>query len=105
MLADKNMVLEAGKIFGFKLCTGDEIFAEIVSVDRTDLILKSPQTLVQGPNGIQLGNWPMFCAGDADLPISRSSIVTYYLLQKELEESYKQATSKIAIITKPGIII
>jgi hypothetical protein len=104
MLQDKNMMLEEGKIFGFKLFTGDEIFAKIVSVDRTDLILQSPKTLMQGEAGIQLGHWPLFSAGEADLPISRSSIVTYFLLPKELQADYERSISKIVLVTKPGII-
>lgn len=51
MLLDKKLKIEAGKIYSFKLVTGEELVAKVDSVDDEKYYLHKPMVLIVGHDG------------------------------------------------------
>ena len=87
------------EILGFKLWTGEDIIAELVSEDEGYVTLGKPGAVYQPQaDQIMLQPWPVFNQQD-NIVLPRDKIVTRYKVSKQLEDYYLQATSKVQIAT------
>lgn len=88
-----------------KMVNGDEVIAKVTSQSDTEFVVENPFVLIMGQQGMQFS--PMLIMGDPEVPVTlyKSSIVANADPAKGMLQGYEKATSKIAIPTKPGIII
>jgi hypothetical protein len=101
MLVQKNK----DEIVILKMCNGDEIITKITNTLVNEYTVENPFVLIMGQQGMQFS--PMLIMGDGDEPvtINKNSVVARAKPSKTMLTSYESATSKIAIPSKPGIII
>lgn len=95
--------LKEGKIFGFKLTTGEEIIAKIVSVSNTDVTLSKPHYLTQTPDGVAFAPALLMMSATADPVLNRSNIVMHFVPDTEFSSAYESAMSNI-IAPKSAVI-
>ena len=106
----KDLKLENGAILGFKLSTGEEILGRIKSVERADVILEMPHTIMISQQGAALSPWPMIGQDGADIGISRNSIVSFFRVRDDFNEYYTEilkgeVEEDAQEETNPGIIM
>jgi len=104
MLVNKNPAI--GDIACFKISNGDEIVAKISAESTEGWMLNRPCTLVPGNQGLGLMQ-SMFAADtDAQIPLSRHSVILGPVsVVDKLESHYIQVTTGISTPPKSGIIV
>lgn len=88
------------KVKGFKLINGEEIIARFTVGDGGSYVLEKPRVLgfQETQQGMGLGFMPYIIGNpDADVVISKTSIIAEYEPRPEIEKAYMQQTSKIQL--------
>ena len=100
-----NKTYEVGDIISFKISSGEELVAKLVSITSTDFILNRPLALGMGPQGPVFA--PYMVTVDfkkEDLTLSKNHVVAVSKTQETLKNSYIQSVTGIAVPQKPGIV-
>jgi hypothetical protein len=101
-----NKAISAGSIVCFKITNGDEIVAKIASETADGWTLNRPCTLIPSPQGIGLMQCMIAADTDADVPLSRGSVMLGPVqVVDRLESHYIQTTTGISTPPKSGIIV
>ena len=93
------MEIEEGKIYSFKMTSGQEIVAGFLKQDDEYFYVSSPLTLGQGPQGP--GFMPVMSTGDAlieELPIRKLSIAIVAPTREDIAEAYTESVDPSGLI-------
>jgi len=97
------MTLEVGKIYTFKLNSGEELIAKLQGVD-TNLLVSTPVSIAPGPQGMGLVP-SMFTANPEQfVTINTNSIAMYTETDESVQAKYIQATTGITVPDKKIIM-
>ena len=98
------MNIEKDEILTFKLITGEEIVAKVVSVVDGMIVIKQPVTLVPGQQGLQMMP-SLFSANlDRDVLLYASGILMTTEVREDVRAGYIKATTGIDVPAKKSII-
>ena len=91
---------QVDNIYTFKLLTGDEIVAKVVEIMPDAIVLDQPIAAVLSPQGLQL--MPALFSSKMDKPVRLNSNGWTILAETrdDVLNSYIQATTGIAPVTK-----
>ena len=104
MLVNKTPAI--GDIACFKITNGEEIVAKIVAATPEGWLLSRPCTLIPGSQGIGLMQSMMAADSDAQVPLSRHSVILGPVsVVDQLESHYIQVTTGISTPSKSGLIV
>ena len=94
--------LEAGSIYTFKLTTGEEIVAKFVSENSTEgyITLEHPILTVISPQGLQMMPGLFSANLDLEVKLNNHSWVLIAETREDVRNSWIQATTGIAPVTK-----
>ena len=99
------MKIEKDEILTFKLITGEEIVAKIVSVIDGMIVIKQPVSLVPGQQGLQMMP-SLFSANlDKDVLLYASGILMTTEVREDVKAGYIKATTGIDVPAKKSIIV
>ena len=100
-----NNTYEVGDVVSFKISSGEELVAKLVSITPTDFVLNRPLALGMGPKG------PVFTPymvtvdfRNDDLVLARNHVVAVTKTVEQIKTTYTQSVTGIAMPEKPSII-
>jgi hypothetical protein len=99
-----NIELELGKVYTFKLNSGEEMIAKVTDSAGNWLTIQDPVSVAPGPQG--LGLVPSMFTGDLKEPIrlNISSVAFYALTEDGVKMKYIEATTGIQVPEKKLIL-
>ena len=99
------MTLETGKVYTFKLNSGEELIAKVVYVDGKDCTeIENPVSVAPGPQG--MGLVPSMFTADpaAEIKLNSNSVSIYALTDDSVRMKYIEATTGIKVPEKKLIL-
>jgi hypothetical protein len=99
-----KLVVETGKVYTFKLNSGEELIAKVISIDEGSLEIESPASVAPGPQG--LGLVPSMFTADPDLNpvLNTNSIAMYALTDDSVRMKYIEANTGIKVPEKKLVL-
>ena len=86
-----------GDIVAFKLNNGEEIVAKIVENSMSDYVLSKPVTIAPSQQGLQFMQGFFTANQDKNVMLNKSAVVMTATPVEEVQKSYTEATTGIAI--------
>jgi len=75
----------------FRIITGEEVIAELVSEDSTSIVVKNGLVVLPTNNGVGFAPWATVISKDnPDITLSRGHIVYIAELQEEVAKKYNE---------------
>jgi hypothetical protein len=100
-----QLVVETGKVYTFKLNSGEELIAKVVQPELYGFVeIETPVSVAPGPQG--LGLVPSMFTADADekVRLNIASVAIYALTDDSVKMKYIEATTGIKIPEKKLIL-
>lgn len=98
------MTLEIGKIYTFKLNSGEELVAKVVEAEGTHLSVDNPVSIAPGPKGMGLVPSLFTANQDFSVTININSISMYTETDESIRVKYIEATTGIQVPDKKIIL-
>ena len=98
------MTLEVGKIYTFKLNSGEELIAKVISVNDKEIKVEEPVSVAPGPQGMGLVPSMFTADPQAETRLNTNSISVYALTDDSVKMKYIQATTGIQVPEKKLIL-
>lgn len=92
--------LELGEIYTFKLTTGEEVVAKLTARNEQYLTIQHPILTVLSPQGLQMMPGLFSANLDRDVQLNNSSWVLVATTRDDVRNSWIQATTGIAPVSK-----
>ena len=99
-----KIVAEAGKVYTFKLNSGDEHIAKIQTRGGEFLIIEHPVSVAPGPQGLGLVPSMFTADPDAEIKLNSNSVSIYALTDDAVKMKYIEATTGIKVPEKKLIL-
>jgi hypothetical protein len=99
-----KIVAETGKVYTFKLNSGEELIAKVKSVDSDSLTIENPVSVAPGPQGLGLVPSMFTADPDAEIKLNSNSVSIYALTEDSVKMKYIEATTGIKIPEKKLIL-
>lgn len=103
MLVSKKY--EAEKIVSFKILNGDEIVARLVSDDEDSFTITTPLAIVPSQNGIVLMPALFSVEAGTNIKLDKKHVMLHGVTVDQLADHYREKTTGIQTVRKPGIIV
>lgn len=99
-----QLVVETGKVYTFKLNSGEELIAKVVGIGDGYTEIESPASVAPGPQG--LGLVPSMFTADPDLnpKLNNNSIAIYALTDDSVKMKYIEANTGIKVPEKKLVL-
>ena len=96
--------MEIGKVYTFKLNSGEEVIAKVVAIDGTSVDVETPVSVAPGPQGMGLIQ-SLFTA-DPDFPIqlNMNCVAIHALTDDSIRMKYIEATTGIKVPEKKILV-
>jgi len=98
------MIFETGKIYTFKLNSGEELIAKVQGETTNSITVVNPVSIAPSPQG--MGLVPSMFTSDPDqfVTINTNSIAMYSETESSVQTKYIQATTGITVPDKKIIM-
>lgn len=99
-----KLAAEPGKVYTFKLNSGEELIGKVTRIDDTFLVVEDPVSVAPGPQG--LGLVPSMFTADPkqEVKLNSSSVALYCLTDDSVKMKYIEATTGIKVPEKKLIM-
>jgi hypothetical protein len=99
-----KLAAEPGKVYTFKLNSGEELIGKVTRIDDTFLVIDDPVSVAPGPQG--LGLVPSMFTADPkqEVRLNSSSVALYCLTDDSVKMKYIEATTGIKVPEKKLIM-
>ena len=94
------MNIETNEIYTFKLTTGEELVAKVIEVNENHLVITQPISTVLSPQGLQMMPSLFSSNVDKSVQLNTSSWAMVAHTREDVRNSYIQATTGIAPVSK-----
>lgn len=96
--------IESGKVFTFKLSSGEELIAKVVAISNTDVWIESPVSVAPGPQG--MGLVPSLFTADPgkNIQLNMNCVAIWGLTDEAVTNKYIEATTGIKVPDKKIIM-
>lgn len=97
--------MEYNKVYTFKLNSGEELIAKVISVieDHT-VVIENPVSVAPGPQGLGLVPSMFTADPDAEIKLNTASVSIYALTDDAVKMKYIEATTGIKVPDKKLIL-
>jgi len=102
MLVSKGY--QEGDIVSFKLVTGDEIVAKIVTTDSDSFEVTKPCTVMPSPQGMGLIQSLFTADADVNVRLQKAHIIMHAPSIDQMQKHYIKTTTGIEPVTRGSII-
>lgn len=100
------MTIEVGKVYSFKLNSGEELIAKVKkeSINNSQITIENPVSVAPGPQG--MGLVPSMFTANPDDPVTlnTNSIIMYSETESSVESKYIEITTGIKVPDKKIIL-
>jgi hypothetical protein len=99
-----QLTAESGKVYTFKLNSGEELIAKVKQVDSEWVVIEDPVSVAPGPQG--LGLVPSMFTADLqeEIKLNTASVAFYGLTEDGVKMKYIEATTGIQVPDKKLIL-
>jgi hypothetical protein len=99
-----QLVAENGKVYTFKLNSGEELIAKVKFAGGEFIIIEDPVSVAPGPQG--MGLVPSMFTADptAEIKLNSNSVSIYALTEDAVRMKYLEATTGIKVPDKKLIL-
>ena len=104
MLVTKHKY-DAEKIVSFKILNGDEIVARLVSDNDDSFTINTPLAIVPTDRGIALTPALFSVEAGKDITLEKKHVMLHGETVDQLADHYREKTTGIQTVRKPGIIV
>lgn len=94
------MKIEKDEIYTFKMATGEELVAKVKEIADTHLEIAEPISTILSPQGLQMMPTLFSANKDKIVQVNIANIVMVATVRDDVKNSYIQATTGIAPVTK-----
>ena len=94
------MIPKTNEVYTFKLCTGEEIVARLISQDADYITIEHPILCVLSPQGLQMMPGLFSANLDKSVRLNNSSWAMIADTRDDIRNSWIQATTGIAPVSK-----
>jgi hypothetical protein len=95
---------ETGKVYTFKLNSGEELIAKIKLAGGEFLVIENPVSVAPGPQGLGLVPSMFTADPDAEIMLNSNSVSIYALTDDSVKMKYIEATTGIKVPEKKLIL-
>jgi hypothetical protein len=95
---------ETGKVYTFKLNSGEELIAKIKLAGGEFLVIENPVSVAPGPQGLGLVPSMFTADPDAEIKLNSNSVSIYALTEDAVKMKYIEAITGIKIPEKKLIL-
>ena len=99
-----QLLAETGKVYTFKLNSGEELIAKIKMSGGEFLIIENPVSVAPGPQGLGLVPSMFTADPDAEIKLNTASVSIYALTDDNVRMKYIEATTGIKVPEKKLIL-
>jgi hypothetical protein len=94
------MNLTANQVYTFKLNSGEELIAKVLSDDTTSIVISEPVSVAPGAKG--MGLMPSMFTADpaAETRLNKGAVTIYALTDDSVKMKYIEATTGIQVPDK-----
>jgi hypothetical protein len=91
-------------VYTFKLNSGEELIAKVVSTDNDNFIIEHPVSCAPGPQG--MGLIPSMFTNDPQLSVTlnTSSVALFAETETSIRDKYREATTGITVPEKSIVL-
>ena len=99
-----QLAIETGKVYTFKLNSGEELISKVKQIDGTEIILAEPCSVAPGPQG--MGLVPSIFTSDpkGEVRLNTNSVTLYAVTDATVKSKYIEATTGIKLPDKKLIL-
>jgi hypothetical protein len=99
-----KLAVETGKVYTFKLNSGEELIAKVVGIGEDSVEIESPASVAPGPQG--LGLVPSMFTADPDVnpTLNSNSIAMYAITDDSVKMKYIEANTGIKVPEKKLVL-
>ena len=96
--------IETGKVYTFKLNSGEELIAKVVAQSDNTVSFEHPVSVAPGPQGMGLVPSMFTADPDAEIKLNSNSVSIYALTDDAVKMKYIEATTGIKVPEKKLIL-
>ncbi len=92
--------METGKVYTFKLNSGEEMITKVVEITRDNIIIEEPVSIAPGQQGMQMIPSVFTAEPKGKFTLNTSSIALYAETEINIKDKYIEATTGIKLPDK-----
>jgi hypothetical protein len=96
--------MEIGKVYTFKLNSGEEVIAKVTAVDGTTVDVETPVSVAPGPQGMGLIQSLFTADPDQTIQLNMNCVAIHGLTDDSVRMKYIEATTGIKVPEKKILV-
>jgi len=96
--------MEIGKVYTFKLNSGEEVIAKVTAIDGTTVDVETPVSVAPGPQGMGLIQSLFTADPDQPIQVNMNCVAIHALTDDAVRMKYIEATTGIKIPEKKILV-
>jgi hypothetical protein len=92
--------MQVGKVYTFKLNSGEELITKVVEITRDNIIIEEPVSIAPGQQGMQMIPSVFTAEPKGKFTLNTSSIALYAETEINIKDKYIEATTGIKLPDK-----
>jgi hypothetical protein len=96
--------METGKVYTFKLNSGEEMITKVVEITRDNIIIEEPVSIAPGQQGMQMIPSVFTAEPKGKFTLNTSSIALYAETEINIKDKYIEATTGIKLPDKKIVL-
>jgi hypothetical protein len=92
--------METGKVYTFKLNSGEEMIAKVIEIGQTNIIITEPVSIAPSQQGMQMIPSMFTAEQRGNVTLNTSAIAFYANTDDNIKDKYIEATTGIKLPDK-----
>jgi hypothetical protein len=92
--------MQVGKVYTFKLNSGEEMIAKVIDITRDNIIITEPVSIAPGQQGMQMIPSMFTAEPRGNVTLNTSAIAFYANTDDNIKDKYIEATTGIKLPDK-----
>ena len=99
-----QLIAESGKVYTFKLNSGEEMVAKVLQAGGDWIVVENPVSIAPGPQGMGLVPGLFTADLDAEIKLNTASVAVYAPTEDGVRMKYLEATTGIKVPEKKIVL-
>ena len=96
--------MELGKVYTFKLNSGEEVIAKVTAIDNSTVTVETPVSVAPGPQGMGLIQSLFTADPDQPIQVNMNCVAIHALTDDAVRMKYIEATTGIKVPEKKILV-
>ena len=98
------MNIKTNEVYTFKLNSGEELIAKVISVNDKEIKVEEPVSVAPGPQGMGLVPSMFTADPSSEIMLNTNSITMYGTTEDNVRNKYVEATTGISVPSKKIVL-